>query len=105
MDLNLKPVSLFSKCSPNVFQRPPTPFNSTQHPGFFITNEVCFNLQTGQQNSPQLPQDEQNHCLSTELIPRKFIQNDKNKRLFPALKSSNNFATFDYDDNINNKIE
>ena len=49
-------------------------------------------MHTGQRNLLQLPEDEQNPRLSTQLLPGKLVQ-DRNKLLFPALNSLIDFAT------------
>ena len=52
----------------------------------------------------QLPQNEQYNQLTTQLISGKLIHT-QDKFLFPALNSSNNFATIDYEAHINTKLD
>ena len=59
-------------------------------------------MHTGERNPLQLPEDEQNEKLSSQLISGKRIHNQK-KLMFPALNSSNNSATIDYEALINTK--
>ena len=61
-------------------------------------------MRTGEPNPLQLPQTEQYNQLTTQLISGKSIHT-QNKFLFPALNSSNNFATLDYEAHINTKID
>ena len=61
-------------------------------------------MQTGKPNPLQLPQDEQYNQLTTQLISGKLIHT-KDKLLFPALISLNNFATIDYEAQINTKLD
>ena len=51
-------------------------------------------MHTGKRNLLQLPEDEQYNNLSTELISCKLVY-AQNNLPFPALNSSNTFATFD----------
>ena len=87
-----------------MFCNKPTPLHLTQYPDLFITYKEGFNMQTGKPNPLQLPQNEQYNQLTTQLISGKLIHN-QNKFLFPALNSSNNFATIDYEAHINTKID
>ena len=61
-------------------------------------------MHTGKRNPRQLPQNEQYKQLTTQLISGKLLHT-QDKFLFPALISSNNFATFDYEAHINTKID
>ena len=61
-------------------------------------------MHTGKPNALQLPQNEQYNQLTTQLISGKLIHT-QDKFLFPALNSSNNFATIDYEAHINTKID
>ena len=61
-------------------------------------------MHTGKRNTLQLPQNEQYNQLINQLIPRISIHT-QDKFLFPALNSSNNFATTDYEAHINTKID
>ena len=54
-------------------------------------------MHTGQQS----PQSMINEYLSGKIV----FDNSNNKCIFPALNVSNNFATIDYDDHINTKID
>ena len=87
-----------------MFCNKPTPLHLTQYPDLFITYKEGFNMQTGKHNPLQLPQNEQYNQLTTQLISGKLIHT-QNKFLFPALNSSNNFATIDYEAHINTKID
>ena len=87
-----------------MFCNKPTPLHLTQYPDLFITYTEGFNMQTGKPNPLQLPQDEQYNQLTTQLISGKLIHT-KDKLLFPALNSSNNFATIDYEAHINTKLD
>ena len=87
-----------------MFCNKPTPLHLTQYPDLFITYKEGFNMQTGKPNPLQLPQNEQYNQLTTQLISGKLIHT-QNKFLFPALNSSNNFATIDYEAHINTKID
>ena len=57
-------------------------------------------MHTGKFNPLQLLEDEQYTKLSTQLIFGKLVHT-QNKIFFPALNSSNNFATIDYEAQIN----
>ena len=61
-------------------------------------------MHTGKRNPLQLPEDEQYTKLSTQLISGKLVHT-RNELLFPALNSSNNFATIDYGAHLNTKID
>ena len=61
-------------------------------------------MQTGKFNPLQLPQDEQYNKLTTQLISGKLVHT-QDKLLFPALNSSNNFATIDSEALINTKLD
>ena len=87
-----------------MFCNKPTPLHLTQYPDLFITYKEGFNMQTGKPNPLQLPQTEQYNQLTTQLISGKLIHT-QNKFLFPALNSSNKFATIDYEAHINTKID
>ena len=87
-----------------MFCNKPTPLHLTQYPDLFITYKEGFNMQTGKPNPLQLPQNEQYNQLTTQLISGKLFHT-QNKFLFPALNSSNNFATIDYEAHINTKID
>ena len=87
-----------------MFCNKPTPLHLTQYPDLFVTYTEGFNMQTGKPNPLQLPQDEQYNQLTTQLISGKLIHT-KDKLLFPALNSSNNFATIDYEAHINTKLD
>ena len=78
-----------------MFCNKPTPLYTTQYFDIFITYKECFNMHTGKPNPLQLPQNEQNSQITTQLISGKLFH-IQDKFLFPALKSSNNFATIDY---------
>ena len=87
-----------------MFCNKPTPLHLTQYPDLFITYKEVFNMHTGKPNPLQLPQNEQYNQLSSQLISGKLIHT-QNNFLFPALNSSNNFATIDYEAHINTKID
>ena len=87
-----------------MFCNKPTPLHLTQYPDLFITYTEGFNMQTGKPNPLQLPQDEQYNQQTTQLISGKLIHT-KDKLLFPALNSSNNLATIDYEAHINTKLD
>ena len=70
----------------------------------FVTYTEGFNMQTGKHNPLQLPQDEQYNQLTTQLKSGKLFHT-KDKLLFPALNSSSNFATIDYEAHINTKLD
>ena len=57
-------------------------------------------MQTGKRDPLQLPQNEQYNQLTTQFISGKLILT-QDKFLFPALNSSNAFATIDYEAHIN----
>ena len=61
-------------------------------------------MHTGKPNPLQLPQNEHYNQLTTKLISRKIIHT-QDKFLFPALDSSKNFATNEYEAHINTKID
>ena len=73
-------------------------------PDLFITYKEGFNIHTGKQNPLKLPQNEQYNQLTTQLISGKLIHT-QDKFLFPALNSSNDFDTIDYEAHINTKID
>ena len=87
-----------------MFCNKPTPLHLTQYPDLFVTYTEGFNMQTGKPNPLQLPQDEQYNQLTTQLISGKLFHT-KEKLLFPALNSSNNFATIEYEAHINTKLD
>ena len=60
-------------------------------------------MHTGKRCHLQLPEDEQFTKLSTQLTSGNLVHN-QNKLLFPALNSSNNFATINFEANKNTKI-
>ena len=86
-----------------MFCNKPTPLHLTQYPDLFITYKEGFNMQTGKPNPLQPPQNEQYNQLTTQLISGKLIHT-QNKFLFPALNSSNNFATIDYEAHLTLKM-
>ena len=61
-------------------------------------------MHTGKRNPLQLPEDEQYDKLSTQLVSGKLVHNQK-RLLFPALNSSNDFDTIDYEAHINTKTD
>ena len=81
-----------------------TPLHLTQYPDLFVTYKEGFKMQTGKPNPLQLPQNEQYNRLTTQLISGKLVHT-QDKLLFPALNSSNNFATIDYEAHINTKLD
>ena len=87
-----------------MFCNKPTLLYTTQYHDLFIIYKEGFNVQTGRPNPLQLSQNEQYNQLTTQLISGKLIHTQDNIR-FPALNSSNNFATIDYEAHINTKIE
>ena len=86
-----------------MFCNKPTPLWTTHYFDLFVTYEEGFNMHTGKFNPLQLLEDEQYTKLSTQLIFGKLVHT-QNKIFFPALNSSNNFATIDYEAQINTKI-
>ena len=70
---------------------------STQYSDFSLTYTDGFNMHTGQPN----PQPMINESISGKIAS----DNSYNKILFPALNVSNNFATIDYDAQINKRID
>ena len=86
-----------------MFCNKPTRLYTIQYPELVITYEEGFNMQTGERNPLQSPEDEQYDKLSTQLFPGKLIRT-QNKLLFPPLNSINNFATIEYDTHLNTKI-
>ena len=80
-----------------LFCGKPDPFYSTQYSGLFVTYTDSFNMHTGQPNP---------HSMIDEYISGKIVLDASNKKfIFPALNVSNNFATIDYDAQINTKID
>ena len=61
-------------------------------------------MHTGKRNPLQLPEDEQYTNISTQLISGKLVHT-QNKHTFPALNSSNNFATNDNEAHRNTKSD
>ena len=100
MTLNLKLVFPENK----MFCNKLTPLYTTQYPDLFITYKEGFNMHTGKRNPLHLLQIEQYNQLTTPLISGKLIHT-QDKLLFPALSSSNNFATINYEAHINTKID
>ena len=75
----------------------PDPFYSTQYSDLFVTYTDGFNMHTGEPNP---------HSMIDEYISGKIVlDTSNNKFVFPALNVSNNFATIDYDAQINTKID
>ena len=80
----------------------PDPLYSTQYSDLFVTYTDGFNIHTGQPNP---------HSMIDEYISGKIVSDtSNNKFIFPAccfkqLNVSNNFATIDYDAQINTKID
>ena len=87
-----------------MFCNKPTPLYITLYPDIFITYKEGFNMHTGKPNPLRLPQNERYNQLTTQLSSGKLIHT-QDKFLFPALNSSNNFATIDYEAHINTKID
>ena len=87
-----------------MFCNKPTPLHLTQYSDLFITYKEGFNMHSGKPNSLQLPQNEQYNQLTTQLISEKLIHT-QDKFLFPALNSSNNFATIDYEAHIHTEFD
>ena len=54
--------------------------------------------------SPQLPDDEHYDRLASQLISGKIVQS-QNKVFFPAINSSNYFATYDYEAHIITSVD
>ena len=82
----------------------PLLYNITQNPDLFITYKEGFNMHAGKPNPLRLPQNEQYNQLTTQSISGKLFHTP-DKFLFPALNSSNNIATIDYEARINYKID
>ena len=93
MTLNLKLVSFILKSflKPNVFCNKPTSLYTKQSLDLFSTYKEGFKLHTGELIPFQKFEDEQYDRLSNQL----YLVQIQNKLLFPALNSSNNFATID----------
>ena len=87
-----------------IFCNKPTHLYTTQYPDLFITYKEGFNMHTGKHNPLQLPQNDQYNQLTNQLISGKLIHTQYKFR-FPALNSSNDFATIDYEAHINTKID
>ena len=87
-----------------AFCNKPTPLYTTPYPDLFVTSKEGFTTHTGKSNPLQLPRNEQYNQLTTRLISGKLFHT-QDKFLFPALNSSNNFATIDYESYINTKID
>ena len=87
-----------------MFCNKPTHLHLTQYPDLFVTYKEGFNMHTGKPNSLQLPQKEQYNQPTNQLISGKLIHT-QDKFLFPALNSSNNLATIDYEAHINTKTD
>ena len=85
-----------------TFCNKPTPLYTNQYPELFITYEEGFNMHIG--NPLQLLEVEQYTKLSTQLNSRKLVHTQK-KLFLPALNSSNNFATFEYEAHIFTKTD
>ena len=61
-------------------------------------------MRTGNRNPFQVPTSEQYDGLSTQHFSGKSFY-FQNKLIFPALNSANNFATIDYEAQINSKLD
>ena len=75
----------------------PEPHYSTQYSDLFVTYTSGFNMHTEQPN----PQSMINEYISGKIV----LDSSNNKFTLPALNVSNNFATIDYDAQINTKID
>ena len=85
----------------------PSLLHTTQYPDLFVSYTEGFDINTGERNPSILPQNEQFNQYSSEYhkITGKLIEDKDKKYLFPPLNSTNNFATIDYETQINTKID
>ena len=74
----------------------PDPLYSTQYSDLFVTYADGFNMHTGQPN-PQF-------MINEYISGKKSLDNSKNIFVFPALNVPNNFATIEYDAQINTNL-
>ena len=75
----------------------PEPLYSTQYEDIFVTDLDGFDMSNGQPRP---------HSIIDQKISGKIqFDNSNQKYIFPALNVSNNFATLDYDDHINTKLD
>ena len=93
--------------SQKSFCNKPSLLHTTQYPDLFVSYTEGFDINTGERKPSILPQNEQFNQYSSEYhkLIGKLIEDKDKKYLFPPLNSTNNFATIDYETQINTKID